>query len=194
MGFLYYEYCNGILGVKTNVVDFRWVYGSVAPPSSCERYEKCKVKFIVNVKPERQLSPAESYDQRFQAFAWNDATKTVYYRRKYFNCINVGYNLKVERDIVFAEIGENYYRFIQNRVMNLHSMYYLLSDLANIVLLSNGLLTMYASAFQNTLTGRSVVCFGAPNTGKTFTAVKLCETEEYRLIGEDIVISDGQNI
>lgn len=194
MSFLYYVYCNEILGVRTNIRDFRWVYGSVAPPSSCEKYEKCKVKFTVCVKPEKQLGSIESCNKKFQAFSWDDSSKVIYYRRKFFNLVNVGYNIKVENNEVFAEIGENYYRFIQNRVMNLHSIYYLLSDLANIILLSNGFLTMYASAVQNNLTGKSVVCFGAPNTGKTFTAVKLCKTTEYSLIGEDIVISDGRNL
>lgn len=194
MNLFYHVYCSGILGVETNVSDFRWVYGSVAPAVSYEEYDKCKVKFRVYVKPEKQLNSMKSIDKRFQAFAWNDEDETLYYRRKFFRFIDVGYNIKIEKDTVYAEIGENYYRFIKNRMMNLHGVYYLLSDIANIVLLSNGFLTMYASAVHNVTENRGIVCFGAPNTGKTFTATKLCEFQNYYLVGEDIIISDGRKI
>ena len=190
----YHIYCDGILGVKTNVNNFKWVYGSVAPNSSYGEYEKCKVKFDICVKPEKLLSPIGSPDRRFQCFSWNDKNKTVSYRRTFFKYLRVGYDIKVDGNVVSAEIGENYYRLIKNRVMNLHGIYYLLSDIANIILLSNGYLTMYSAAVYNKSTNRGAVCFGAPNTGKTFTATKLCENPDYYLVGEDMVISDGRKL
>ena len=36
----YYIYCQGILGVKTNLRDFRWIYGSTAPSATREAYER----------------------------------------------------------------------------------------------------------------------------------------------------------
>ena len=194
MKYHYYIYCDGILGVKTNVKKFRWVYGSVAPSSSYEKYEECKVKFDIRILPEKELSQVVSCDKRFQSYSWNEGNRTLSYRRTFFNFFKIGYNMKIEENVVSFDIGENYFRFIKNRVMNLHGTYYLLSDIANIVLLSNGLLTLYASVAHNTSANSGVVCFGAPNTGKTLTAVKLSETRGYSLIGEDVVIFDGNKV
>lgn len=194
MKLYYFVHCNGILGVKTNIRDFKWVYGSVAPMSSFEEFEKCKVKFDVCVKPEKHLSQIDSCDRKFQAFNWSEQNKTLFYRRRLFGFFNIGYNIKIENNVVFAEFGENYYKLIKNRIMNLHSAYYLLSDIANMVLLSNGYITMYASAVHNASINRTVLCFGAPNTGKTYTAVTLVKSKDYKMIGEDVVITDGDNL
>ena len=80
----YYVYCEGILGIRTNIDDFKWVYGSSAPMVSYEEYDKCKVKFNIYIKSERQLNPVKSISKRFQSFIWNDEDETLYYRRNFF--------------------------------------------------------------------------------------------------------------
>ena len=190
----YYEYCNGILGVKTNAKDFKWVYGSVAPLAKKEKYEQCRVKFDIQVKPEAKLGTAFNVDRKFQAYTWDEDSQTLYYRRKLFLNFHIGFNIKIVENVVCAEIGEHYYKHIKNRTMNLHGMYYLLSDIANIMLLKNGLLTLYAAAVYNDNKKKGRVLFGAPTTGKTLTAMKVCENQNYSLLGEDILITDGIQI
>ncbi len=188
----YYVYCQGILGVKTNISDFKWVYGSVAPSVSFDEYEKCIVKFEVYVKPEKELGDSNVCGQRFHSFLWDDGNRTLFYRRTLMSNLQIGYDISFVGNTVKAFIGKRYYKFIKNRTMNLHGTYYLLSDIANMMLLNNGFLTLYASAIC--YDKRGVVCFAPPNTGKTITATKLCELSNCRLLGEDIIITDGQRL
>ncbi len=190
----YYVYCKGILGVKTNIHDFKWVYGSVAPSASPEEYEKCIIKFDICVKPESRLSEIAHCDKKFQAFSWDDTDKALSYSRNIMSRFRIGYNIRFDGDTVRAEIGKRYLKYIKHRTMNLHSVYYLLSDLANIMLLSKGLLTLYASGVHHAPDERGIVCFAPPNTGKTVTATKLCELPGYSLVGEDIIITDGNSL
>lgn len=190
----YFVYCKGILGVKTNIHDFKWVYGSVAPSASPEEYEKCIIKFDVCVKPESRLSEIARCDKRFQAFSWSDADKTLSYRRSILSRLSIGYNIGLDGDTVRAEIGKRYLKLVKHRTMNLHSAYYLLSDLANIMLLRRGFLTLYASGVHHSTDQRGILCFAPPNTGKTVTATKLCGQPEYSLVGEDIIITDGNSL
>lgn len=190
----YYVYCKGVLGVKTNLRDFSWVYGSSAPAASSEEYDQCVVKFNVYIKPEKHLSRQYACDRRFQSYSWDSEKQTLYYNRKFFRKIEIGYRLQMEGSIVNAEIGANYARLVKNRVMNMHGIYYLLSDLANVLLLKNGFLTLYASSVQMEAFQRCTVNFAPPNTGKTCLATLLCERYGGTLIGEDIVIFDGENV
>ena len=190
----YYVYCQGLLGVRTNVRDFKWVYGSVAHSVEASEYEKCIVKFDVTVKKEKNLNNQIDCNRKFQAFKWSKEDKNISYRRTFPFRLEVGYDIKLEGNTVYAEVGERYYKFVKNRVMNLHGMYYLLSDIANVMLLNNGFLTLYASAVHSEETGKCVVNFAPPNTGKTLTAMKLCETSDTTLVGEDVLITDGKQV
>ena len=190
----YYVYCQGVLGVKTNLCDFKWIYGSVAPSVSSSEYDKCVVKFNVYVKPEKQLTKSYESDQRFQAYSWDKEKKTIVYNRTFFKKFDVGYRFQISDRMVDAEIGTNYFKYVKNRVMNMHGIYYLLSDLANILLLKNGFLTLYASAICMKSLQRCTVNFAPPNTGKTYMASVLCDRYGGILVGEDIVIFDGLKV
>lgn len=190
----YHVYCKNILAIKTNVDDFKWVYGSVAPLASQEEYERCILKFEIFVKNENQLGEVDCYEKQFQSYMWNGKNKRLYYRRKFPLNFEIGYNVKIEGNHVFAEIGKHYYSLIKSRIMNLHSAYYLLSDIANMLLLKNNFLTLYSSALYFEPLKKGLVNFAAPNTGKTYTAMQLCEDVSYKLVGEDVVISDGYRI
>lgn len=190
----YYVYCRGILGVKTNICDFKWIYGSVAPSVSSSEYDKCIVKFNVYVKPEKYLKKQYDCDRRFQAYSWDEEKNTIVYSRKFFKKIEMGYRLQIDDCMVNAEIGANYFKYVKNRVMNMHGVYYLLSDLANILLLKNGFLTLYASSVYIEDFKRCVVTFAPPNTGKTCMASILCDRYGGALVGEDIVIFDGSKV
>ncbi len=190
----YHIYCNSILGVKTNIRDFKWVYGSVAPDGSFDEYEKCAVKFDITVLSEKELCVPASVDDNFQSYMWDRKSKTLFYRRTMLSKIRIGYNIKICGNTVKVEMGKNYLKFVKQRIMNLHAMYYLLSDIANMLLLKNGYLTLYASAVHYKKDNKGLVCFSPPNTGKTTTAMKLCERDEYSFVSEDIVITDGKKL
>lgn len=190
----YRVYCRGILGVKTNVPGFKWVYGSTAPDAAREEYEECKIKLEAVVVPEKALTERRNFDKSFQAYSWDQEMHTISCLRTFFLNVKIGYNIRIANNTIYAEIGENYYRFVKNRTMNLHGMYYLLSDLANMLLLKNGYLTLYASAVYYEPKNKCLVNFAPPNTGKTLTVSKLCELPGYKLVGEDVVITDGEKV
>lgn len=191
---IYYVYCQGILGVKTNMPGFSWVYGSVAPEAAEQEYAACAVKLEVRIVPERELARDHVCDKQFQAYGWNSENQRLSCRRTLLGTVKLGYDIRLEGNTACALIGENYYKLVKNRTMNLHGMYYLLADLANVMLLKNGYLTLYASAVFCNATKRSVVHFAPPNTGKSLTAASLCATPGYQLVGEDVVITDGSRI
>ena len=193
MGTYYYIYCDGVLGVETDVADFKWIYGSLAPAATKQDYDCCVIKFKINLVKEKALKEF-SVSDRFQSYCWDSANQTISCRRSILGKIDLGYNISVSEDKVTAEIGKNYYRFVKNRVMNLHGIYWLLSDLANILLLRKGYLTLYASAVHCASLNRGVVCFGPPGMGKTLTATGLCEKGGYTLVGEDIVIANKNRL
>lgn len=188
----YYVYCKGILGVKTNCHSFKWMYGSIAPTCSFEEYENCIVKFNITVMPENKLYESISCEHIFQAYNWDEEQKAIFYRRTFFSKLKIGYNIKFVNNNVEVCVGEAYLKLIQKRVMNLHGMYYLLSDIANVMLLKNGFVTLYASSMHYRPKNRGIVCFAPPHTGKTLTVTRLREFPEYDFLGEDIVITNGK--
>lgn len=190
----YYVYCQGLLGVKTNFHNFKWVYGSVAPEATSVEYEKCILKFNVYEKKEKELGENFSYDKQFQAYLWDSKSRTLFYRRNFFSLLKIGYNITFNKDSIDVYVGRMYLQLVKKRMMNLHGMYYLLADLANMLLLNKGYLTLYASAVCSSVEHKGVVFFAPPNTGKTLTAMKLCEFSNFKLVGEDIVITDGNQL
>lgn len=189
----YGVYCKNILAVKTNVENFRWMYGSGPLTDTEEAYEKCTVKLHITVMPERKLERIGLWDKRFQSYTWDDHNKTIHCRRTILG-LPIGYSIRLEENRIHAQIGKNYYRLVKNRVMNLHGIYYLLSDLANIILLDRGYLTLYASAIADEASNGATVSFAPPNTGKTVTATMLCQRFGHTLVGEDLVITDGHRV
>lgn len=189
----YGVFCKKILGIKTNIPGFRWIYGAAPLTETEEAYKECVLKLQIIVTPERELSEIESCDKSFQSYMWDNKFKTIHCRRKLFG-ISIGYSIQLKDNEIIANVGTNYYRLIQHRTMNLHGAYYLLSDLANIMLLKSGYLTLYASAVSDKLTNTATVFFAPPNTGKTVTATKLCQKFGYLLVGEDVVITDGSYV
>ena len=109
----YYVYCQGILGVKTNVCDFKWIYGSSAPEVSLSEYDKCVVKFNVCVKPEKYLTKEYDCDRRFQSYSWNEKKRTIVYKRKFLKKLEMGYRLQIDDNTINAEIGTNYFKYVK---------------------------------------------------------------------------------
>ncbi len=76
--------------------------------------------------------------------------------------------------------------------MNLHSLGYILTDLASLLLLRRGYAPLHCSAFKSG--DATVVITAPPNTGKTLTSVMACMEHQADYIAEDLAITDGQDI
>lgn len=192
----YYVYVEGILGVKTNSSKFKWVYGVSAPKTTESEFEKCKIKIVLDVRKSKEVFDKtlniDDYDKYNYFFARKNERK-IYYERNFIFNSKLRYSIKViGNDYLNVIVSKNYFKHIKYRFMNLHSLGYILTDLASGFLLINGYCTIHCSAVK--VKDKAIVIFGPPNTGKTLTAIKLCELDETKFIAEDIALIDGENV
>lgn len=192
----YYVYVEGILGVKTNTNKFKWVYGETTSKSTETEFEKCKIKINLYIKKSKDVFDKEininDYDKYNYFFARKNERK-IYYERNFFLKSKLRYSIEIkDNNNLDVIVSNSYFRYIKYRFMNLHSLGYILTDLISGFLLNNGYCTMHCSAIN--VMNKSIVIFAPPNTGKTLTAIKLCEIEGARFISEDIALTDGKNI
>lgn len=187
----YFVYADRMLGVEVNDSYFRWVYGRNAPAVDKATFDACKVRFFITFADDHQIQLPTSDVERFQCFSWNRENKTLCYHRKLLGA-HIAYSVSIRGNEASIILGRFYANLMHHRFMNLHGAYYLLSDLANILLLKNGYVTLYCAAALHRESGRRVALFSAPNTGKSYTVQRLCETGDYSIIAEDIAIADEE--
>lgn len=191
----YMVYIDDILGVKTNAKNFNWSYGSTAAKSTREEYEKCKIKVSLEVKSsnevfDRNLNMDEYY--KYHYFFAKFGEQKIYYERKLFGKLSLRYSIEIKENNINVIVNKNYMRYIQHRVMGLHSMSYILTDIVSGLMLRNGLATMYCATVAKG--DRAIMIFAPPNTGKTLTSIRLCEQYGYHFLSEDLTLTDGENV
>ncbi|MBE7015444.1 MAG: hypothetical protein E7417_01305 [Ruminococcaceae bacterium] len=186
----HFIYIKDLLAVKTNLDKFSWSYGTVEKNSKQEDFDRCKVKVYVRIVPDKEV-PVCSGD-KFSFFTVDKESSTIYYSRRFFGAVNLCYSLRIDGNSIYMICGKNYYRLVRGRIMNIHSVGYILSDVVEGILLNNGLCTIYCSAVS--FKDRAVCLFGAPNTGKTLTGLLLCNKHGGKLVSEDFAVTDGENI
>lgn len=184
----HFVYIKDLLAVKTNLDKFSWSYGTGTEKAEQEDFDRCNVRVYVNVVPDREV-PVPSGD-KFSFFTVDK--DTVYYRRRFFGAVDLCYSLRIDGNCIYMTCGRNYRQIVRGRVMNMHSLGYILSDVAEAVLLQNGLCTMYCSGVS--LEEKAVCIFGAPNTGKTLTGILLCNKYGGKLVSEDFAVTDGETL
>lgn len=193
----YFVYVKDILGVKTNADSFKWSYGTVAPRSDEAEFERCLIKVYLEVIDSKDVfddsirMKDKSIGQYHYFFGKRNDSK-IYYERDFFFNSKLKYVIEVVDNNIYVKVNHNYYRFISHRFMNLHSIGYILTDLVSGMLLNNGLATIHCSAVN--IGNRTFVLFAPPNTGKTLTAMRLCEIDAAKFVAEDFAITDGDNI
>ena len=185
----YFVYADHLLGVQTNDSSFKWIYGRTAPNTDEKSLEACLIRIYVKVISDDSIQISRSAGSTFQCHTWDEKEKKLTYCRKMMG-IPFAYTLSVQDNAIYAVFGKNYYRFLQFRFMNMHAAYYMLSDLANMLLLKNGFATLYCSAVFHRESGKALALFAPPNTGKSLTAKQLCDTGHYAHISEDVAIID----
>lgn len=187
----------GILGLKTNEKGLSWSFGRNSPQASQEDYNACAVKLQAYVEPNRAFAPLGARSRQplgkyHYAYAVPGEDWLVYERP-----FLLGSRLILElrglvSDQPVLKANQTYYRCVQYRFMNLHSMAYVLTDLAALLLLRKGFAALHCSAFKKD--GKTVVIFSPPNTGKTLTTMMACLQHGATFISEDLAITDGASV
>ena len=191
----HFVYVTDLVGVKTNLRQFRWSFGWDAPPASEEAYRRCRFKLVLEAVPDREVFSEEETERREGRFRYFYAKRDgmeLLYSRELPGPGKLRYSLRIEGDTVYARVGKTYLKTVRLKVMNLHPISYVLFELMNALLLRLGYAILYGSAF--TLGEAAALVMAPPNAGKTFTAVQLTEQHGAKLLAEDICVFDGEKL
>ena len=191
MNYNYFVASASVLAIRTNAKDFKWSYGIVNQPATEKEYKSCKLRLTVIVEDiNLEVLPDLG---KFHYFSGQHGEDTLYYSRNFL----FGTKLKIKfenlsTDEPVIRVNKTYFKYIKHRFMNLHSIHYILTDIASLLLLNNGFAPIHCSAFKK---GDSVaVIFAPPNSGKTLSAMMACMELDAEFIAEDLAITDGKNI
>lgn len=182
----------GILGVRTNARGFSWSFGMRMPAATQAEYEACEIRLRLEVGAVPGLGNGQPVG-KYHYFQGAPEADVVYYERPFL--FNAKLLMRAE-GLLSAEpcvrVNRAYYRLVAHRFMNLHSIHYILTDLAALLLLRRGYAPLHCSAFRKG--DATAVIFAPPNTGKTLTAVMACLEHGAQFLAEDIAITDGTMI
>ncbi|MFC4712836.1 hypothetical protein [Planococcus dechangensis] len=175
--------------MKTNIKNFGWSYGHNVPEGTREQYERCVVRMHVNLEEFN-----DDIDHiglgKYHYFNGMQGADKIYYTRNYagIGCMRIraeGF-LSDEPKIT---VNRAYYKLIIHRIMNLHSIPYIMTDLATLLLLKKGYAPIHCSAFKKNESTLTV--FAPSNTGKTMSCLIACTDYGAEFIAEDLAITDG---
>lgn len=133
----------------------------------------------------------ESLDRYNHFYAMRNGQK-IYYERNYLLNAKHRYSIEIVGNEVNVVIDSHYFKYVRYRFMNVHSLGYIMTDLISGLLLMNGYATLHCSSVS--IGDKAMVIFAPPSTGKTLTALRLCEYPDAKYIAEDIAITDGSVI
>ncbi len=191
----YFVYVEGILGVRANLKEFLWSFGTVTPKSNKENFDKCKIKVFIEARNSKEVFN-KNIDfnclGKYHYFNAKPEEMKIYYERNFFGSSKLRYSLEIKGNEIKVIVSKNYLKYVRHRFMGLHSMSYILTDLVAGLLLQNGIATIHCSAVN--MDNRSVIIFAPPNTGKTLSCIRLCEDYDYNFIAEDFALTDGNKI
>ncbi len=188
----YYIASAGVLAVQTNIKNFSWSYGHSIPEGTQEQYDVCEVKLQVMLEEFNDDAEHEGMG-KYHFFSGAPGTDKIYYTRNYAGTGRM--RLRAQGFLTgqpTITVNRAYYKLITHRIMNLHSVGYILTDLATLLLLKKGYAPIHCSAFkkdQSTLT-----VFAPPDTGKTLSSMMACMDFGAQFIAEDLAITDGAMI
>lgn len=191
----YFVYVDEILGVKTNYHEFAWSYGTVAPKSSKEQFEKCKIRIHVDVRKSKDVFDKNIDLKKMGKYHYFSAVKgenKIYYERNFFGNSKLRYSIEIHNNEINVIVGQNYMKYVKHRIMGLHSLPYILTDIVAGLMLNNGIATIHCSAVNKD--NQTIIIFAPPNTGKTLTSIRLCKNNNFKFISEDFALTDGDNV
>lgn len=192
----HYIYIPQLIGIETNVKKFQWGFGKCDISSSEEEFRHCKIRIYMEEKSDRAVFDKvdmSRYNREFRHFRASDSECSVMFDQTVKGAIHLRYVLTVKENEIFLTVGKTYLRLIQTKLMYVHPIPYILFDLAALLLLKNGMTTLYCSAVKMK-NNRTIVFMAPPNTGKSLCALKLSKDHGARIIAEDMAITDGEKI
>jgi hypothetical protein len=188
----YYVACPNVLGVRTSEPGIKWSFGTAMPPVSSREFDNCQVRLCVDVVDE-VLIPESNRSGKYHYWLGSDSDDAIFYDRAF--CFGARLRMAIQGlcgSEFHLQVNRNYFRYVSHRFMNLHSVGYILTDLASLLLLRNGFAPLHCSAFRHG--NATVVVAAAPNTGKTLTSMMACLEHQADFIAEDLAITDGCNV
>lgn len=178
--------------MKTNIKEFKWSFGSNMPEGTLDEYESCAVKMNIVLEDFNEDDLLSDLG-RYHYFNGVPGDDKLYYTRTL--PMNKKLRLKAENllsDEPRLTVNRTYNKLITHRIMNLHSLHYIATDLAALLLLRKGYAPIHCSAFK--AGNATVAIFAPPDTGKTLSTMTACGDFDASFIAEDLAITDGKNI
>lgn len=190
----YFIYVPGLVGLETETDDFSWSFGCRSQTSGENDYRACKVRMHLRLLPDKQivLPGADTGIHQFRRFSGRPGRMELFFSHRVMKLLALRFCLTIQGDDVYVTVGKNYLKRLKYKIMNLHPIWYIMFDVAAVLLLKKGYLTLYAAAVQKA--DRAELIMGAPGSGKTYTALSLAMRHGYRLLSEDISVTDGERI
>lgn len=189
----YYIASAGVLAVKTNIKNFNWSYGNNIPEGTEDQYKQCAVKLQVELK-EFNDDADHAAMGKYHFFSGTPGADKIYYTRNYAGKGRM--RIRAEGLLTTDEpkitVNRAYYKLITHRIMNLHSIGYIMTDLATLLLLKKGYAPIHCAAFKKDRSTLTV--FAPPDTGKTLSSMMACMDHGAQFIAEDLAITDGETI
>jgi len=190
----YYNAIKNILSIKTNVRDFKFSYGLSMPECDKKEYDEALIKMDVDIVTGNLTPSAEEKKEmgKFHYFSGKPGLNKMYYERSFLFNKKMQYVVSdINTNHIKIKANRTYYKFVTHRFMNIHSIGYMLTDIANLRFLHNGLAPLHCSGISKD--GISHIIFAPPNTGKTLTAMTICmEDKSYSYVAEDLALTDGE--
>ncbi len=191
-----YENIPGIIGIKTNVKDFFWGFGECKSDVPEENFERCKIKVRLEVRPDKRVfegANLSEYNSHFRHFKAAPEKSSVIFSQTIKHTVQLKYVLTVDGNTVNMVVGKSYLRLVKTKLMYIHPVAFILFDVVSLLLLKNGLTTLYCSAVYLP-NGKSVVFSAPPNTGKSLCALKLRKDFGAEIVAEDMAATDGVSL
>lgn len=190
-----YVHVPGLIGIRTNLPSFRWGFGECGSPAPKAEYDSCRLKVLLEARNDREVfadTDLAAYTGIFRDFKAIPQRKAVLFEKK-TGPVTLRFSVSVEGNTVRAVVGKSYLRLIKLKLMYIHPIAYVLFDLVSLLLLQQGMTTLY-SASVLLRDGKTVVCAAPPNTGKSLTALQLQNKHGGRILAEDMAVTDGERL
>lgn len=194
--FLCYEHVPGIIGIKTNIKNFRWGFGKCSKPVDESVFENCQYKIVVERKSDSHVFDSvnlDSFDLYFRYFKGVKDDRRLIFDRTVGKIIHLRYYINVYEKQIHIIVGKSYLRFVPIKLMNLHPISSVLFDAISAVLLQNHMTSLYCSSIKLS-NGKSAVFMAPPNTGKSLTVLRLKRDFGANILSEDMAITNGREI
>ena len=191
----FYVYVKDLIAIETDRTDFEWTFGRSCCQTDRAGFDSSLIRIHLKLEKDNLIArdaESEEYSSQFSSFSVSIKNKEIIFRKTLFHTVTVAYKLKLDGNDIYFSAGRAYYDLIKLRMMNMHSVRYILSDLVSGMLLLNHYVPLYCSTVC--VEDKLIMIFGAPAAGKTLSAMQLIKQPDSRLLSEDVSVSDGHSV